>query len=147
MHTGSLAPVEDALAAKARIAPEDDAHIGPGLALAARQQLQDGAGVVRPIDVAGPQVGAQQLLAAEHVQRQVAVAVVVAVEKAPFLLAVQPVAGGVEVQHQFIGRGFEAGDELFDQHLVQPPCLISTGERESAMQRAAASIKPSLRSS
>jgi hypothetical protein len=43
------------------------------------------------------------------------------VEKAPFLLAVQRVVGGVEVQHEFIGRGFEAGNELLNQHSVQPP--------------------------
>ena len=73
------------------------------------------------VDATGPQVGAQQLLAAEHVQRQVAVAVVVAVEEAALLLAVQRVVGGVEVQHQLFGRGLEAGDELLDQHLVQAP--------------------------
>jgi hypothetical protein len=81
--------------------------------------------VLGPIDAALTQVGAQQLLAAEHVQRQVAVAVVVAVEEAPLLLAMQRVVGGVKVQHQFLGRSLEAGDELLDQHLVQSPGAVA----------------------
>ena len=36
--------------------------------------------------------------AAEHVQRQVAVAVIVAVEEAPFLVAVERIIGGVEIE-------------------------------------------------
>ena len=69
----------------------------------------------------GWKVGAQQLLAAEHVQRQVAVAVVVAVKEAPLLLAVQRVVGGIKVEHEFLGRSLEAGDELIHQNLVQAP--------------------------
>ena len=156
-----------------------------------------------PIDAAGPQQRAQQLLAAEHVQRQVAVAVVVAVEEAPLLLTVQRVVGGVEVQHQFLGRGLKLAmncststsckrtavarlAQLSRRHSVgalatsrstptavcigqiapqclvivqilpaqrQPytrwrsmsrtACVMSSGLRGSAMQRAAASISPS----
>ena len=77
--------------------------------------------MLRAIDMAGPQVRAQQLLAAEHVQRQVAVAVVVPMEEAALLLAVQWIVGGVEVEHQLLGRTLEAGNELLDQHLVQAP--------------------------
>jgi hypothetical protein len=42
-------------------------------------------------------------------------------KEATFLLAVQWVVGGIEVQHQLFGGCLEAGDELFDQHLVQAP--------------------------
>jgi hypothetical protein len=43
------------------------------------------------------------MLAAKHVQRQIAVGIVVAVKEATLLLAVQRVACGVKVQHQFSG--------------------------------------------
>ena len=49
--------------------------------------LLDRAG--RAVDVGAPQLRRQQMPAAEDVQRQVAVAVVVAVEEPPFLVAVQ----------------------------------------------------------
>ena len=42
--------------------------------------------------------------AAEHVKRQVAVAIIVAVEEAAFLMAVQRVVGGVEVEDDLLGR-------------------------------------------
>ena len=90
------------------------------------------------VDAARAQVGAQQLLAAEHVQRQVAVAVVVAVEEAALLLAVQRVVGGVEVQHQFLGGDLEAGDELIDQHLVQAPRRGAVGPLLQPAQRGCA---------
>ena len=40
------------------------------------------------------------MIAAEHVQRQIAVAVVVPVKEPAFLLAVQRIVGGVKVQDQ-----------------------------------------------
>ena len=42
--------------------------------------------------------------AAEHVKRQVAVAIIVAVEEAAFLIAVQRVVRGVEVEDDLLGR-------------------------------------------
>ena len=45
-----------------------------------------------------PQPRAQYMLAAENIQRQIAVVVVVAVEEAPFLLAVQRQIGRVHIQ-------------------------------------------------
>jgi hypothetical protein len=44
-------------------------------------------------------VGAQNVIAAKDVQRQIAIVVVVSVKKAPFLFAVQGQVGGVHVQH------------------------------------------------
>ena len=48
--------------------------------------------------------GPQQMIAAEDVQRQVAVVAVVAVEEAPLLVAVERVVGGVEIQHDLLRR-------------------------------------------
>ncbi len=50
------------------------------------------------IDVGGAQLGRQQMPAAEHVQRQIAVAVVIAVEEVSLLMPVQRVVGGVEIE-------------------------------------------------
>jgi hypothetical protein len=63
-------------------------------------------------------VSAQQLLAAKYVQRKIAVRTVVAMEEAALLLAIQWVVGGIKIQHELLGSGLEAGDELIHQHLV-----------------------------
>ena len=41
--------------------------------------------------------------AAEDIERQIAIAVVIAMEEASFLLAVQRVVGGIEVEHDLFG--------------------------------------------
>ena len=51
-----------------------------------------------------PQLGAQQMLAAEDVQRQIAVIIVVAVEEPPFLVAVQRIVRGIQVQDDLARR-------------------------------------------
>ena len=66
-----------------------------------------------------PQVTRQHRLPAEHVQRQVAVGVIVGVEGTEFLLSVQRHVLGVDVEHEFFGPVIAAGDELRDQHFVQ----------------------------
>ena len=52
----------------------------------------------RRIDVRTAQLRAQQMLTAEDVQRQVAVVVVVAVKEATFLMPVQRIIGGIQIQ-------------------------------------------------
>jgi hypothetical protein len=99
-----LAPRHQRLAAEAGIGAQKDARPRP-----ARPDLRDdprdlldrsGASV----DVRGPEPGRQQMPAAEHVERQVAIAIVVAVEEPAFLMAVQRVVGGVEVEHDLPWR-------------------------------------------
>ena len=58
----------------------------------------------RRVDVGTAQLGRQQMPAAEDVERQIAVAVVIAVEEAPFLMAVQRVVGGVEIEDDLLRR-------------------------------------------
>ena len=55
------------------------------------------------VDVRRPELGREQMPAAEHVKRQVAVAIIVAVEEAAFLIAVQRVVRGVEVEDDLLG--------------------------------------------
>jgi predicted ATP-dependent protease len=54
--------------------------------------------------VGRPQARAQQLVAREDIQRQIAVAAVVAVEEALRLMAVKRNVGGVQVQHDLFRR-------------------------------------------
>jgi hypothetical protein len=53
--------------------------------------------------------------AAEDVERQIAVAVVITVEKAPLLIAVQWVVGGVEVENDLRRRMLVRSDEQIDK--------------------------------
>ena len=57
------------------------------------------------IIVGRPQRGHQQVRAAEDVQRQIAVLLVVAVEEASLRVAVQRVIGGIQIQDDFGRRG------------------------------------------
>src|SRR5215216_2699189 len=55
--------------------------------------------------LAGRSLVASQITAAEDVQRQIAVAIVIAVEEPPLLVPVQRVVGGVEINDNLLGRG------------------------------------------
>ena len=70
------------------------------------------------VDVRPPQLRRQQMVAAEDVERQVAVAAIVAVEEPPLLVAVQRVVGGIEVEHDLLGRrGVRVEEQLDEQPL------------------------------
>ena len=53
--------------------------------------------------------------AAEHVQRQVAIAVVVAVEEPAFLMAVQRIVGGIEIENDLRRRRLVRIEEQVDE--------------------------------
>lgn len=63
----SVAPVQHPVATEAGITAEDDADLGPASPERLDQQRQDGPRVLGIADVAGPQVGHQQLVSAEDV--------------------------------------------------------------------------------
>src|SRR5437763_17062700 len=75
-----------------------DAYLRPALADAGDdpRHLLDAAGT--GVDVGRAQFGGQQMPAAEHIERQIAVVVVIAVEETLFLMPVQRVVGGVEIE-------------------------------------------------
>ncbi len=60
------------------------------------------------------QISCQQLFAAEDVERQETVVVVVAAEVATVLIAVDNVVGRIEIENQFGRRFFERSDELLE---------------------------------
>ncbi len=62
--------------------------------------------------------------AAEHVQRQVAVAVIVAVEEAPFLVAVERIIGGVEIEDDPLRWLLVSLQEEFDEQPLDRPGLV-----------------------
>ena len=121
IHGVALAPAEQPPAAEARIRAHDDARLRPHRAQARDQQLQDAGGMLRRVDVGRSQIGDQQMVAGEDVERQEAVVVVVAVEEASLLMAVHRIVGGVDVEHDLLGRRREGGDIGLDQNPVDAP--------------------------
>ena len=99
-----LAPAHQRVTGEAAVGAQDDLHLGPALADQAgdARHLFNRAG--GGVDVGLPQLGAEQVLPAEDVERQVAVAIIVAVEEAAFLVAVDRIVGGVQVQDDRLGR-------------------------------------------
>ena len=78
--------------------------------------------VLRPgrgVDVRAPELRCQQMPAAEHVERQVTPAVVVAVEEPALLVAVQRIVGGVEVENDLLGRRAVRLQEDIDEDALQ----------------------------
>ena len=63
------------------------------------------------VNVRPPEIAHQEMLTAEHVERQEAIVIVIAVEETPHLTAVHGIVGRVEVEHQLLWRPIERGDE------------------------------------
>lgn len=86
------------------------------------------------IEFGRPQIGHQQLVSAEHVQRQVAVVVVVAMKETFFLVAMQGDATGIEIENQFCRRPAMGGDELAHDFGLYLPRQRSRGAPLEAAQ-------------
>ena len=72
----------------------------------------------RGIDVGAPQLGRQQVPATEDVERQVAVAVVIAVEEPALLVPVQRIIGGIEIERDLRrGLGVRIEEQIDEQRL------------------------------
>ena len=89
---------------KPAVGADDDRRLRP-----ARTHLRHDArhllnAACRGVDVGRPQLGAEQVPPPEHEQRQIAVAVVIAVEEAALLVAVQGTVRGIEIDHHRRGR-------------------------------------------
>jgi hypothetical protein len=97
-HTIVLAPRHQDFAGKARIAAQQDARPRPAAADLGHDPCHFLDYTGRPIDVRPPQLRGQQMSTAEHVERQVAVAIIIAVEEPAFLLPVQRIVRRIQVQ-------------------------------------------------
>ena len=119
----SLTPSHQRLTSKSRIRAQDDPHFGPAGADLAHQPLdlvdRAGAGV----DVRPPQLGHQEMVAAEDVERQIAIAAIVAVKEPPLLLAMQRIVGRVQVEHDLLGRRRVRVEEQVDEQPLDR-CLV-----------------------
>ena len=70
------------------------------------------------IDVGASELGRQQVPAAEDVQRQIAVALVIAMEEPAFLMAVHQIVGGIQVEHDLPRRpGVRLDEQIHQQPL------------------------------
>ena len=84
---------------KPAVGPEQDLHLEASVSGSVQRCGQPPhAQPARGIHAGAPQVRRQQMPAAEDVERQIAVAVVVAVKEAAFLMAVHGIIGGIQIQ-------------------------------------------------
>ena len=134
-----LAPGHQRLPREAAVGPQHDPHPWPARADLADDpgDLLDGPG--RGVDVRAPQLRRQQMPAAEDVERQVAVAVVVAVEEPSLLVAVQRVVGGVEVEHDLLRRAIvgveeEVHEQCLDRRAVMGDPAVAVGGRRAVLE-------------
>ena len=67
---------------------------------------------------ARPQIADQQLITAEHIQRQKTIMVIVAVKEASLLATMHGIIGGVEIEDQLFGGLGMGGNEIVNQHLL-----------------------------
>jgi hypothetical protein len=113
-----LAPRHQFVAGKARIGAHQNADPGPAGTDPADDADHFIPGAGGRIDVRTPELGRQQVPAAEHVQRQIAVAVVLAVEEAALLVAVQGIIRGIEVENDLFGRRLVRFEEQLDEQVL-----------------------------
>ena len=73
------------------------------------------------VDLRRAKIGDQQLIAAEDIQRQEALLVIVAMEKPALLSPMHGIIGGIEIQDQPVGWCRERGDELLQEDLMDGP--------------------------
>lgn len=86
VHPVGLAPRHQLVAGEAAVGAEQDLHPGPAGSDLRHDPCHLLGGACAGVDVGAPQLRGQQVVATEDVQRQVAVAVVVAVEEPPLLM-------------------------------------------------------------
>ena len=135
-----LAPSHQLLAGKAGIGAQEDACLRPGGA-----DLSDDAGDLRrragrSIDVRRPQLRSQEMSTAKYIERQVTIAVVIAVEEAALLIAVQGIVGGIEIKDDLLGRAPMRLQEQIDQKLLDRCSLI--GDLVIARRLLSAQLEP-----
>ena len=145
-----LAPGHQGLAREAGIGAQHDLHLRPAVLDLSRDaiHLLDCPGA--SVDVGTPELGGDEMPAAEHIEQQIAVAVVVAVKEAAFLIAVQRIVGGVEVEHdparrflmrvekqvdkQLLDRRSIVADPVIARRLARPRRMLQTVQRALARQ-------------
>ena len=101
----AFAPSHNILTGKAGITPQNDLHVGPTFANRRDKMFHDLHHSGTAVDVRRPQFRRQKMLSAKSVEWKVAVVLKVAVEESAFLLAVQNIVRGVQVDYDLLWRG------------------------------------------
>ena len=94
----SLAPSHEVFAAGAGVARSQISTSGQALPDLSDNEGDLLLGARRGVDIRGPELRQQKLAPAKNIQRQIAVAFVVAVEEPAFLPAMQRIVGRVEIE-------------------------------------------------
>jgi hypothetical protein len=115
-----FAPRHPPLACEAAVGAQQDAHARPAGADAVDNAADLLDRTRGGIDVGAAQLGGEQMAATEHVERQVAVAIVISVEEPALLVSVQRVVGGVEVERDLGGRLFVRVEKQIDEPYARP---------------------------
>src|ERR1700730_3953740 len=103
VHAMVFAPTHQLVTAEPGVPAQDDFHFRPRYPNLRHNPLYFLKAAERRVVVGFPQTRAQNMLSAEDVQRQITIAVVIAVEEPPLLLAVQRQVGSIHVQNDRIG--------------------------------------------
>jgi hypothetical protein len=124
LHAVRLAPVHEIVTAEAAIGTDDDGGCGPMSADVVHNAGNLFGRSIGSVVRRGPGLGCQQMPAAEDIQWQKAIAVVVAVEVPTFLIAVERIIGGIQVDDD-AQRGFAMGlDEQIYEQLLDGGCIV-----------------------
>ena len=99
-----LAPCHQIVACEPRIRPQQNAHLGPTPADLCDDPRNFVNRARAGIDAGAAQLGAKKVPPAKNIQRQITIGFVVAMKEAPFLLAMQRIIGGIEVEGDLAGR-------------------------------------------
>ena len=86
------------------------------------------------------QLGTQQMVVTEDVQRQVAVAVIIAVEEPTLLVPVQRIVSGIQIQHDLLRGRLVAAEEHIDER-AGDCCLVPTNLLVAVVDRRNGSLK------
>ncbi len=125
-----LAPGHQRFPGEAPIGANQDLHPGPALTYAGDYPGGRFHGSGAGVDVRLPQLGREQVIAAEHVKRQIAVAVVVAVEQATLLRPMPRIVRGVEIKRDARRRASVSVEEqILDgaRIMADPPVTVRAG--------------------
>ena len=121
LQTGRrFTPTHEAVVAEMPIAADGDADVRPPLTNSRHDLWQQLHRSGHRTNVARTQLGGQQKLAAKHVLRQIAIAVVMFLEMATQLLAERFQVGRVDVERDFLGRRVMRVEKQIDQQVGQP---------------------------
>src|SRR6185295_18528525 len=93
-----FAPCHDGVPAESGITAHDDMHTPPLLPYLSHNPLEVFQCSFGWIDLRASQLSTEQKLSAEDVQRQITIAVVVAVEEPAFLMPMYWIIGGIHIQ-------------------------------------------------